>query len=55
LRYKQFSKPGYIANESRQPIINLAVAMEQRAWMLGLWDASKTFDLPAKFAAIYSL
>jgi hypothetical protein len=32
----------------------LAVAMQQRAWMEGLWDASKTFDLPAKFAPIYS-
>ncbi len=54
LRYKLFAKAGYITTESRKPIINLAVAMQQRVWMQGLWDASKTFDLPAKFAPIYS-
>ena len=54
LRYKLFAKAAYITTESRKPILNLALAMQQRAWMQGLWDASKTFDLPAKFAPIYS-
>ena len=54
LRYKLFAKAGYITTESRKPIINLAVAMQQRTWMQGLWDASKAFDLPAKFEPIYS-
>jgi len=54
LRYKLFAKPAYITTESRKPILNLALAMQQRAWMQGLWDASKTFDLPAKFSPIYS-
>ena len=54
LRYKLFAKPAYITTESRKPILHLAVAMQQRAWGQGLWDASKTFDLPAKFTPIYS-
>ena len=47
-------KWNYLTTESRKPILNLALAMQQRAWMQGLWDASKTFDLPAKFTPIYS-
>jgi len=27
--------------------------MQQRAWMQGLWDAAKKFDLPAHFAPLY--
>ncbi len=54
LRYKLFAKAAYITTESRKPILNLALAMQQRAWMQGLWDAAKTFDLPAKFTPIYS-
>ena len=54
LRYKLFAKAAYITTESRKPILNLALAMQQRTWMQGLWDASKTFDLPAKFTPIYS-
>jgi len=53
LRYKLFAKAAYITTESRKPILNLALAMQQRAWMQGLWDASTTFDLPAKFTPIY--
>ena len=53
LRYKLFAKAAYITTESRKPILNLAVAMQQRAWMQGLWDASTTFDLPATFTPIY--
>ena len=54
LRYKLFAKPAYITTQSRQPILNLAVAMQQRAWMQGLWDAATIFNLPAKFTPIYS-
>lgn len=54
LRYKLFAKAAYITTESRHPILNLAVAMQQRAWMQGVWDAAKTFDLPAKFTPVYS-
>ncbi len=53
LRYKLFAKPAYITTESRKPILNLAIAMQQRAWMQGLWDAAKKFDLPAHFEPLY--
>ena len=54
LRYKLFAQAAYITTESRKPILNMALAMQQRAWMQGLWDASKAFDLPAKFLPVYS-
>jgi hypothetical protein len=53
LRYKLFAKAGYITTESRKPILNMALSMQQRAWMQGLWDAAKTVDLPAKFTPVY--
>jgi hypothetical protein len=53
LRYKLFAKSAYISTESRKPILHLAIAMQQRAWMQGLWDAAKTFDLPAHFAPLH--
>ncbi len=53
LRYKQFAKPAYITTENRKSILHMAIAMQQRAWMQGLWDAAKTFDLPATFAPLH--
>lgn len=53
LRYKLFAKAGYITTESRQPILNLALAMQQRTWMQGLWDAANRIELPAKFTPVY--
>jgi hypothetical protein len=35
LRYKLFAKLAYIITEGRKPILNMAVAMQQRAWMQG--------------------
>ena len=54
LRYKLFAKAAYITTEGRKPSLNLALAMQQRVWMKGLWDATNTFNLPAKFTPIYS-
>ena len=54
LRYKLFAKPAYITTESRKPILHMAVAMQQRTWMQGLWDASKAFEIPAKFTSLYT-
>ena len=54
LRYRLFAKAAYITTESRKPILNLALAMQQRTWMTGLWEATNAFDLPAKFTPIYS-
>jgi len=54
LRYKLFAKPAFITTEGRKPILHLTIAMQQRAWMQGLWDAAKTLDLPAEFKPLYS-
>ncbi len=48
LRYKLFAKAGYITTENRKSILNLALAMQQRTWMQGLWDGANVFDFPAK-------
>ncbi|MFO0115045.1 MAG: hypothetical protein ACK53F_08660, partial [Betaproteobacteria bacterium] len=50
LRYKLFAKPAYITTESRRPLLNLAMAIQHRPWMKGLWDQATQFDLPVKFA-----
>ena len=54
LRFKLFAKAAYITTEGRKPILNMAIAMQQRAWMQGLWDASTKFDRPAEFTPLYS-
>ncbi|MFZ2219942.1 MAG: hypothetical protein WAV85_14850, partial [Rhodoferax sp.] len=51
LRYKLFAKPAYTTTEGRKPILNLAMAMQHRQWMKGLWDEATQFDLPVKFTA----
>jgi len=42
-----------MATQGRKPILNLALAMQQRTWMQGLWDAAKAFELPASFTPLY--
>jgi len=54
LRYKLFAMPAYTTTEGRKPILNLAMAMQKRQWMQGLWDQAKQFDLPVKFAVNHS-
>ena len=49
LRYKLFARPAYTTTQSRKPILNLALAMQKRAWMQGLWDEAVSFDLPVTF------
>jgi hypothetical protein len=51
LRYKLFARPEYSTTESRKPILNMAMAMQQRAWMQGFWEQAISFDLPATFAS----
>ena len=52
LRYKLFAKAGYLTHEGRKDILKLAVAMHHREWISGLWDRSKTFDLPVHFSPL---
>lgn len=53
LRYKLFAKAGYIVTQGRKDILKLCVAMRQREWLEGLWDRSKTFDMPVRFAPVF--
>jgi hypothetical protein len=32
----------------------MAIAMQQRSWMQGLWDAASSVELPAKFVPLNS-
>ena len=54
LRFKLFAKAGYITTEGRQNILKLAVAMRHREGVEGLWNQSKTFDLPVNFSPVFS-
>lgn len=40
-----------VTTEGRKPILNLALAMQHRQRMKGLWDQATRFDLPDKFTA----
>ena len=53
LRYKLFAKAGYLTHEGRKDILKLAVAMRHREWLSGLWDRSKTFELPVRFEPLF--
>ena len=54
LRYKLFAKPAYVTTQGRKPILNLAIAMQQRVWIQGLWEACDSFNLPAQLKPLYS-
>lgn len=53
LRYKLFATPGYITTQARKPMLKMALAMQRREWMSGLWDKSKSFDLPVCFTQTF--
>jgi hypothetical protein len=55
LHYKLFARPAYTTTLGRKPILNLAMAMQERQLMLGLWDQAKQFDLPVKLAVNHPL
>jgi hypothetical protein len=54
LRLKLFAKAGYIGVEGRKNVLRLAVAMRQRQWFEGVWDKSKSFDLPVTFSPVFT-
>jgi len=54
LRYKLFAKAGYITSQGRKNTLNLAIAMHQRLWFEGLWNQSKTFELPVTFSPVFT-
>ena len=54
LRLKLFAKAGYVGIEGRKQVLKLAVAMRQREWFEGIWDKSKSFDLPIVFTPSFT-
>lgn len=54
LRLKLFAKAGYIGIEGRKDVLKLAVAMRQRVWFEGVWNKSKSFDLPVTFTPVFA-
>jgi hypothetical protein len=54
LRLRLFAKAGYITTEGRKDMLKLAIAMRQREWFEGMWNQSKSFELPVKFVPVFS-
>lgn len=54
LRLKLFAKAGYLGTEGRKPVLKLAIAMRQRVWFEGIWNHSKSFDLPVSFSPAFT-
>ena len=53
LRYKLFAIPGYITNSGRKRTLNLALALERREWVNGLWERSSSFTKPVYYSSIF--
>ncbi|MCG6552363.1 MAG: IS1380 family transposase [Candidatus Magnetominusculus sp. LBB02] len=51
MRYKLFSIAGYLTKEGSARILKLSLAMKRREWFTGLWNKSRSFDLPIQFAS----
>ncbi|GAB4491155.1 MAG: hypothetical protein OHK006_24740 [Thermodesulfovibrionales bacterium] len=49
MRYKLFAIGGYLIKEGNTRILKLSLAMKRREWFSGLWDKSRSFDLPVSF------
>lgn len=54
LRYQVFAKPAYTGKEGRLPVLKFAIPNQHREWFEGLWNRSKTFDLPVTFSPSFT-
>ena len=54
LRHSLFAQAGYINKEGGKSVLKLAIAMQRREWFKGLWDQSRTFNLPITFSPVFS-
>lgn len=48
LRYKTFAIGAYFEKVQDQYVLKLALNLKRREWFAGLWDKTKSFDLPFK-------
>lgn len=46
LRQQLFAQAGFITKDGRHRTLQMATAMQRREWVSGLWNASKSFELP---------
>lgn len=46
LRQQLFAQAGFITKDGRHRTLKMATTMQRREWVSGLWDASKSFELP---------
>ena len=46
MRYKIFAIGGYITRSGNQRILNLALNMERRKWIEGIWSKTNKFTWP---------
>lgn len=46
LRQQLFAQAGFITKDGRKRTLKMATSMQRRAWISGLWDAAKSFEVP---------
>lgn len=54
LRQQLLTQAGFITKTGRLRTLKLATARQRREWITGLWDATKTFEIPWPVKPIFS-
>jgi hypothetical protein len=50
LRYRAFAIGAYFENVNGKLVLKIALNKKRRAWYIGLWNSSESFDFPFQFA-----
>jgi hypothetical protein len=50
LRYRTFAIGAYLVKDGRDIVLKLALALKRREWFTGLWEKSKTFQIPVQIS-----
>jgi hypothetical protein len=50
LRYRAFAIGAYFENVNGKLVLKIALNKKRRAWYIGLWNTSESFDFPFQFA-----
>lgn len=54
LRQQLFAQAGFITKNGRSRTLKMATAMQRREWVSGLWNATKSFELPWPVKPIFT-
>ena len=54
LRHQLLTQAGFITKTGRLRTLKLATARQRREWITGLWDTTKTFEIPWPVKPIFS-